>query len=131
MGAWAEDSFANDTALDWVAELNETDDLTFVEETLSVAAEAEDYPGAEESSTAIAAAEVVAALLGKPMADLPDEVIEYVARIKEKPPTDLVQLASETVERIKAKSELQELWAESGDPGAWLKAMTDLEERLR
>ncbi len=130
MGAWAVDSFGNDAALDWVAELNDADDISILDETLSVAAESEEYVESDESCTAIAAAEVVAALRGKPTVDLPDEVTEFVARIKEKPPADLVQLAFEALERIKDSSELQELWAESDSGPAWLKAMADLEKRL-
>lgn len=130
MGAWAVDSFGNDDALDWVAELNDADDLSILDETLSVVAESEEYLESPESSAAIAAAEVVAALRGKPPVEAPDEVTEYVARLKEKPQADLVQLALEAVERVKAKSELQELWAESDSGDAWLKVMEDLEARL-
>jgi len=131
MGAWAVDSFGNDDALDWVAELNDADDLSILDETLSIVAESDEELETRECSAAIAAAEVVAALRGKPPAEAPDEVTEYVARLKEKPQADLVQLALDAVERVKTSSELQELWADSDTGDAWLKVMADLEKRLR
>ncbi|MDB6072784.1 MAG: hypothetical protein JWO89_424 [Verrucomicrobiaceae bacterium] len=130
MGAWAVDSFGNDAALDWVAELNDADDISILDDTLSDVAESNEELESPKCCTAIAAAEVLAAMRGKPTVDLPDEVTEFVARIKEKPPADLIQLAFDALERIKDSSELQELWAESDSGPAWLKAMADLEKRL-
>ncbi|MBS2028501.1 MAG: DUF4259 domain-containing protein [Deltaproteobacteria bacterium] len=130
MGAWSASSFENDDAADWIYELEEADDLEILETTLESAAENDDYLEAPEGSMAIAAAEVVAALLGKPAPELPDEVTAFVARMKAPPNRGLAELALKAVERVKTRSELQELWDEGENAKAWHALLADLSKRL-
>ena len=129
MGAWGVLPFENDNALDWVWSLEEAEDLSVLSETLeAVAAEDEIMDEGEE---AIAAAEVVAALLGKPLDDLPEEVTEFVKKHKKKKPSaQMVKLAATVVRRIAKASDLKELWDESGDGKQWQKTLDDLLKRL-
>ena len=79
MGAWGTGSFENDDAMDWVADLEGSDDLAIVVETLSRVADAgDDYVETPEGAAAVAAAEVVAALLGASGPTVTDEVREWV-----------------------------------------------------
>jgi hypothetical protein len=133
MGAWGAGSFENDDALDWLAEFCESPDEKRIMDALSLVAnvDAAGYLEAPECSTGLAAAELVAALKGKPASNLPEEAKECLSTLKFSPKADLAPLALKTVDRIITNSELKELWEESGDPGEWYSALDDLRERLK
>ena len=78
MGAWGSGSYDNDAALDWIYELQYSDDLSVVTNALCPNLEDEGYLEVDDGTAIIAAAEVVAALLDKPAADLPEEVAAWV-----------------------------------------------------
>ena len=68
MGAWDATSFGNDTANDWAYDLEKCDDLSYIESTLQeVLDTGDDYLDSDPASEAIAAAEVLAWLRGRPM----------------------------------------------------------------
>ena len=132
MGAWGAGSFDNDDAGDWVCDLEDAEDNSMLEEAFSdVTERGDDYLEVTECSAAIAAAEVVAALRGRPAADLPDEVTAYVERIGTPPSPALAAAALRALEIVKTKSELQELWEESDSLEEWRQVLADLEARLR
>lgn len=79
-------------------------------------------------SEALAAAEVVAALLGKPSINLPDEVSEWVQG-KEFGP-ELAFVALKAIKVVLTNSELKELWEESDEYNAWISVVNSLKERL-
>jgi len=88
MGAWSHESFGNDDACDWVAQLEECNDLSFVESTLdALLAVGDDYLEAPEASQAIAAAEVVARLRGNlgTQDAYSKDVDAWVGRVRLKP----------------------------------------------
>jgi len=129
MGAWGHESFANDDAMDWVAEL-EAEGLPAVGRALAAVEDlAGEYLEAPACSSAVAAAEVVAALRGRPAADLPEEVANWVAA-HPSGSEELVQAARRAVDAITNRSELRELWEEVPDYELWRGAMTDLRGRL-
>lgn len=78
MGAWGLESFENDDALDWLADLEQADDEQFLVETLTAAIEEAGYLEIGGASNAIAAAEVVAALAGHPAPSLPEAAAAWV-----------------------------------------------------
>lgn len=127
MGAWGSDSFDNDTAADWVYSLEEATDATLVRQTLADGSG--DEPDADAASEAIAAAEVVAAGLGRPAADLPPSVTAWVADHGDEDWASLAEPARAAVANIREASELAELWDESGADG-WHAALDDLAARL-
>jgi len=131
MGAWAEGSFENDDAGDWVWELEQAEDTAILEEAFSVITDTDEYLEAPDCSIAIAAAEVVAAMRKRPASELPKEVKSYVARIGGEPSPDLVAAALAALKRVRIKSELQELWDDSKNAEKWQKAVEELESRLR
>ncbi len=129
MGAWGHTTFENDDALDWVYELEEASGTDVLVSALEGITDA-DYLEATEASAALAAAEVVAALDGRPAPSLPPEVEAWVKENQEPVDADLLMLARSAVERIARDSELQELWSESGDEAEWQESLEDLLQRL-
>lgn len=130
MGAWSHGSFGNDDALDWLGELENADGVEPIAEAFEAVLEAEDYLEAPEASMGLAAAEVVAALRGRPADKLPEEVTAWVAG-KKPPKPALVKKAQRVVKRILKDSELKELWAESEDSGKWQQEVESLLRRLQ
>ena len=132
MGAWGVGNFENDDAMDWTYELEEADGARILETALSGAEKGQDYYlESPDGCIALAAAEVVAALNGKPASNLPDVVAAWVEKNKTKPgAAQLMARAATVVERIDAKSELQELWDDSDSKEEWHALMANLKSRL-
>jgi len=130
MGTWGLTSFENDDALDWVIDLESTPDMSLIIDTLFLVNESEDdYLDASDSCFALAAAEVVAALAGKPATDLPDEVVKWVEE-KGKPSDELVWNAIQAIRAVLGDSELKELWEETDEFEMWVTDVEGLLERL-
>ena len=128
MGAWGHGSFDNDDAGDWLLELAGADP-SFLSSTLAEALREGRYLEAPTCCTALAAAEVVAALGGRPATDLPVEATEWV-RGRPQASGDVVAAARDAVARVRTESELRELWEETEDFEAWLASTGDILERL-
>jgi len=127
MGAWGARSFENDDALDWVWELQESSDDSVVRAALAAVRD-DGQVEAPEAACACAAAEVVAAAAGAPAEWLPEEVTAWVA--SHGPAVAGLRAEAHTaVQQVATRSELQELWAETGDD-EWDKAVADLLGRL-
>lgn len=128
MGAWGLQSFDNDDALDWLAELTESTDLSVLTAALEFE---ENYIESPEACNALAASEVVLALLGKPRCELPQEAQEWV----ESNPLDakpLIASAKQALTLVLGEnSELKELWQESDQFVAWQQDVQDLLSRLK
>jgi hypothetical protein len=125
MGTWGSGPFENDDAADWAYKLTPEADEGVVAATLTP------RPSAAPLEAAIAAAaEVVAAGIGRPHPELPETVASWVAARRERPWSGLVPLAIDAVERLGGGSELDDEWAESGDD-AWSHEVDDLLARLR
>lgn len=129
MGAWGPESFANDDALDWIAELEQAEDTRLLEDTLSVAADEPDELEVDGASKAVAAAEVGAALAGLPATHLPEEVIAWVRAHRRSFHKNLITLALRSLDRVRRDSELAELWAEGGI-SEWENVVVELRSRL-
>ena len=160
MGAWDTQSFANDQALDWLGDFldHPSDDTlraTFSPPHVSrMPGFLSRLFGARAASPAIrpageqvlAAAEVIAAMMGRPLAKAPDDFARLPRRA---PPDDLVLAAIRGVDSIlDESSELHGLWRGTGDFStilsedsrtaegfdddyrAWLAGVRDLRERL-
>lgn len=123
MGAWGLGNWDNDDALDWIAELH---DVSGVEAALSASVT---HTGA--CCRALAAAEVVAACLGRGGADLPATARAWIARHRTECPEELARTAAHVVQIIGSKSELQALFDEAGRHGAWHAILDELAARLR
>jgi hypothetical protein len=129
MGAWSQSSFGNDDAMDFVGEFLEKANLSTIQSALT-AAGGDEYLESPEACCAIAAAELLAAKLGKPSTDLPPDIPSVLGQVTVPSPADMA-LARRVVARIMDNSELAELWSEGGPTDVdWLNAMEDLLKRL-
>jgi hypothetical protein len=144
MTTWAADAFGNDYALDWAQDLQETSSLEPLESSfdyvidngMGCAADVEAPLAAE----ALAAADVLARLLGNPDvdADGPAGVDAWVAqRLQKATPRFQVQLAQLADKARQAigivlapASELNQLWQESEHYQQWLDEVAALQSRL-
>jgi hypothetical protein len=129
-GAWGEGSFENDDALDWVAECTRANSVAPVAQAFEAVLQA-GYIEATQGSVAVAAAEVVAAALGKPSKNFPPELQAWVRR---QHPGQLAQLAPKAIKALTrvqdpTMSELSQLWSE-GKSHKWTVVIAELVARL-
>ncbi|MCC6999846.1 MAG: DUF4259 domain-containing protein [Deltaproteobacteria bacterium] len=133
MGAFGPGSFENDDALDFAAEL-EASGAAALDDVLGRAAGAEGARDAGLGAAALAAAEVVAALAGRPSRELPDEVKLWVADAElARPEVErLLGLARRAVTIVAGDSALARLWAAAkpAEHEGWRAALSDLQRRL-
>jgi hypothetical protein len=128
MGAWGHKSFENDDALDWLGDLKDSDEATIVRTTLEAVTDAKDDVDTNDACAALAAAEIVAAALGRGDDRLDEDALEWVGQRRSVfEPADGA-LAARAVARVLAKSSLQELWSEGGGGNDW---RADVQELLR
>ena len=150
MGTDGPGSFQNDWALDWAADLCESEDTQPVRTALQQVVEHggtkrsapsimerlrglkhhTDWLTAGVASRAIAAAETVATWRGHPPARVPDGVADWIQQHTSAFLPDLVSLARQAVAIVKTNSELKDLW-EEGDATEWRECVEDLGRRLQ
>lgn len=124
MGAWGPGGFENDTALDFVPDINTAEDLAGALIVRTV-----DQPiDADTASQIVVVAECVAAMRGHPSEDLPAELATTLSTFG-RPSKSLFHHARDHLVAVMTRSELMELWAED-DPRPFNLAMHDLLERL-
>lgn len=134
MGAWGHTNFDNDDALDFLGGFREEPTENTLLEALTPVVEAgeeEDYVEAPDASAALAAAELVAAWRGNPAPNLPDGMPALLADLKVERMVDIQKVARKAVKQVLKESELQELWAEGGEPNEWQAVQRDLLSRLK
>jgi len=131
MGAWGYNSFENDDAHDWLADLVDGKVITPIEDALdAVLDDQDDYLEVDVSNSAIAASEIVAALSGRASKSVPKPVVDWI-RSKPKPKASLRNKARRALVRILGdNSELKDLWNESPDFAKWKASVKNLEKRL-
>jgi hypothetical protein len=133
VGTWDTKTFDNDDAMDWAAELGEADDLSVCERSLNPEELRGYYLQASDCVGILCAAEVLAALRGRPSPDLPEEVQQWVgAHRRRLDVTRLLPIAITKIDRVLAvHSELDELWKENEtDYPSWRAGVDDLRSRL-
>src|SRR5205085_3533393 len=122
MGAWGPGNFENDEALDWLGQ----DDLAVAHVTRALRADGD----SDECEHALAAAELVAAWNGHPVAELPKSAEAFLERRRGGPKAELVAKARECVAAIATDSALLALWKDDGNPAPWKAVQQDLLDRL-
>jgi hypothetical protein len=128
MGAWGTAAFDNDDASDWVYEL-EANGIAAVEGAIAAAIESTQLEQPTDVS-AVAAAEVVAAALGRPDDRLRPDILGLANGIAPNVTVAHAQRARAAVERVLVSSEVADLWAESDDNDVWRASVQDLLRRL-
>ena len=134
MGAWGFGSFENDDACDFLADATESGDLSLIRDVLDNVLTSTEYVEAPDASQAIAAAEIVAAALGRPTlaAQREEELSSWIARIRPTIDTELAGQARDALTRILApNSELRELWEEAEEFSEWQSAVSELGQQLQ
>jgi hypothetical protein len=131
MTSWGAGIFQDDLASDFTAEIVESDGPAVLRRALSQAGQARGHLLYEPAVRALIAAEVLAALGGRPARALPPEVTRWVAdHHREDIAESLRPLAKGAIERVKEDSEIAELWAQSDEIGRWVEKVDDLLDRL-
>lgn len=130
-GAWGTGSFENDTALDWVYEIEESKGSAVLLKTLRTVFLSE-YIEVDVCSSAIAAAEVVASIKNKKYDSLPKSLASWSRTNESMYEPEMSKFAIKALEmcRNKNKSELAQLWEESGSP-EWQSSVKGLELKLK
>lgn len=131
-GRWGADTLANDDALDLLAQVVPNGGAESIRSALDAALAAASPLDDERASRALAAAELVAAMVGKPSSNLPARGKEWAALHSKDANKDLVQSAVKAVDRIVRDSETLELMHEGGakDLQEWQASVTNLQARL-
>lgn len=131
MGAWGHESFANDSALDWFSALVHGGPALLADALDRVgSAVADEYLEVDESSAALAAAELVAAALGGGEDRLPQDTLAWLTEHVHAARAIGAERARRAVERVFRDSELRELWEENGDQTEWHAEVRELLRRL-
>jgi hypothetical protein len=131
MGAWGTGVFENDDAMDWVAELSQTDDPDFPASVLRVLGDGGAL-SVRECAVGLAAGEVIAASCGVPLADLPGEVRSWLESIGHRGDAQTLELAGRATGLILDQDAgLSEGYLTDGDSlDRWLAPVKDLRHRL-
>ena len=140
MGAWGINTFENDGALDWLGDFLEEPTEKRIRDTFSPSTNNQGglfgklfgrKPAGKvpdlDGEHVLAAAEVVATILGSPSKDNPDE-------LKDPPKLSLgpsiATQAKLAIESILDSSNLKDCWEETDDYQEWLLCVADIRSRL-
>jgi hypothetical protein len=134
MSVWDIGPFDNDLAMDWVQDLQESNDLYYIEDTLNnVLEEGDTFIPMPFACEALAAIEVLARLQGQPGGEAVDDVDAWVetARKKFRRRADLVEKSLKVLDLIVSeKSELANEWAQTDEHVAWRGMVEQLRARV-
>ncbi|WP_067273124.1 DUF4259 domain-containing protein [Mitsuaria sp. 7] len=131
-GTWGHGSFGNDGALDWLGDFLDRPSAASIEATLNAALTSGPL-GSFEGESAMAAAEVVAAALGRPAPDLRNDLLAWLRRTDLADYKKLKALAGRAVNAVISgqRSELRELWSpDRVDFAQWQASAQELLKRL-
>ncbi len=129
MATWGTKTFEDDTAVDWITELTEAEEtrealLSAI--TLPEEAEDQDY---DTSVIAIAACEVIVALIDEPRKGLPEDLSDWLSDNECDDITDLPDTAKAALDIVLADdSELVSTWKEQEDYEEWKEGVDELQE---
>lgn len=130
MGAWGTRNFENDGSQDWIFDLIENKDGGLVADTLARIVnniETLEVPDCEE---ALAAAELVAALVGRASEDFPEDPLDQLDVLNLIGTRALRNQAIAAVNKIVASSEMKNHWEDAGQGEPWAAVQAGLLKRL-
>ena len=137
MGTLGVEAFANDDALDWLLELDPAAGVSPVLAALERAAGAADpHLDARTATVALAAAELLAALRGRPHPALPEMAADWLAAVTlasptgAAPSTEELVLATRALDLVVTSSVLAEIWSQRPDEAQWRSELDGLRLRL-
>lgn len=129
MGPWHLD---DDTALDWLGEITESEDrVAFLRQSIADPT-ADGYLEFDDCVATLATAEIVAAALNGPRTGLPDDALELLKGLDVSDVQQLAESAAKGAARVlMAGSELNELWSENAeDYPRWKNGVEELVQKL-
>lgn len=132
MGAWGMGHFDNDTACDWVYELEESNDLSVIKNSIDAVFE-DEYIDADIGCEALAAIETLARLKGDygNTHAKNDDIDAWVTKNPIQPPQALIDKSNLALKALLSESsELYELWSETDDLEAWKAEVESLMKRI-
>jgi hypothetical protein len=131
-GSWAADTLSNDDASDLLGEIVSSSDLEAIRSALDAALTSLSPVKDERALRALAAAEMVAAMMGNPSRYLPAPCKEWAILHSKGANPDLVLLAVRAIDRVVKDSEMQQLMREGGAKNLqeWQVSVTNLQARL-
>ena len=132
MSAWGISNFENDTALDWVNEVVHRKEIESFKESVELFLKSFSVENTSlmDCSKFLAIAETMAALLGSPGQDFPEELQDWIETKYIKIETSTVESAKRGVQMVMNDSEAKEMYLDSGYFKSWQKAQKDLIKRL-
>jgi hypothetical protein len=130
-GGWAADTLSNDDASDLLGQIP-NGGVEAIRSALDAALTPVSPVNDERASRALAAAEMVAAMVGKPSRNLPAPCKEWAVLHSKDANRDLIESAVSAVDRVVKDSEMQELIQEGGAKNLhdWQVSVTNLQARL-
>jgi hypothetical protein len=135
MGAWGLLNFENDTALDFVSEIEENSNgvgrIRSAIDIINTATE-DSYLDSDLCIEALAAIEYIAAAKDQMAEDFPENAEEWLQPNKASllGLRNIIAQSKQAIDRIKHNSELKELWEETEDFEKWNKVLDDLNTRI-
>ncbi|MBT9394159.1 DUF4259 domain-containing protein [Hymenobacter sp. NST-14] len=130
MGAWGYYNFDNDLAADFAEDFKAEPSAELLAQALA-AVTAGEYLDGDLGSEALAAAEIVAAILGKPARNFPNDLLGIIPRLTLAHVEPLRRPAQQAVLGVLGEeSELRELWEESDEFENWEAQQRQLLKRL-
>lgn len=127
--SWVIGGFRDDEAQRWVEQFTD-EGLTAISAALTSLIEADqDELDESQCQAALAAVEVVAALLGEPSDDLPEEVQEWVEENEDAVDDAILKKSTSALERIEESGEVKGLFRDH-DWGRFQSYLSHLKQRL-
>lgn len=146
MSIWGPGPFENDDGADWFVDLRDEPSLDSIAEALDEVSDAAHigYVEVTDAAEAIAAAEVLAELLGSPgdefaLGEGHEQVVEALqSELQGQSGPDIRTLIKQAIDALEVilndveNSELRQMWEEDAEGmAAWAGAMIRLQQRLR
>jgi hypothetical protein len=131
-GGWAADTLSNDDASDILGQIVPNGSVDAIRSALDAALNSVSPVSDERASRALAAAEMVAAMVGNPSRYLPASCKAWAVLHSKDANRNLIESAVRAVDRVVKNSETQELMQEGGAKNLqdWQMSVTDLKARL-
>ncbi|MBV8252222.1 MAG: DUF4259 domain-containing protein [Chitinophaga sp.] len=130
MGAWGTRNFENDGSQDWVFDLIESKDGGLVTDTLARIINNHEKLEVSDCEEALAAAETVAALVGRPSEDYPEDPLDKLDILNLIGTKALRNQAINAVNKVINSSEMRSYWETEGNLESWEAVQAGLIKRL-
>lgn len=135
MSNWGINNFENESATSFMADLD-TNGYGLLEVALNRILEEDSDPSIIECEEALVAAEIIAAVAGKPLLELPEEAELWISECLPKGSSEsedvvaLCEKAADVIDLIVTDSELKALWEEHEGFDDWFEMQVALQNRL-